>query len=139
MSASIFDIELVKPDEQMLLYELSESGAYFEQLVSTADELAGGHSYEWKYYSKKSGWTLKVLSGKRNLMFITPCAGYFRATFTFGDKATAAVLASQVSESVKHELLAAKRYMEGRSIQLEVGSQKQLSDALLLLKIKISS
>ena len=91
---------------------------------------------EWKYYGKTYGWTLKLLAGKRNLCFLTARDGWFVAGFVFGDKAVQAVAASVLPRELVDELLAAKKYAEGRGIRVPVKSRRALASAKLLLGIK---
>jgi hypothetical protein len=139
MAGSIYTDKLIIPDERLLADDLGETKPYLDSICSFIEDEYGDMKPEWKFYSKKSGWILKLLNKKRNIVFIVPCATYFRAAFTFGDKASELVIQSELPESIKHALAEAKKYAEGRTIQTEVRSAADLETVLTLIRIKLSS
>jgi len=138
MSASIFDNKLILPNDLMLREELGETYQYLEQVVREIAKASGEVTPEWKHYGQKSGWTLKLFAKKRNILFVTPCHEYFRVSLVFGDRAVDAIIQSTLPESIKQEVFMARKYAEGRGIQLEVKSQEQCEVVLDLVKIKIT-
>lgn len=138
MSASIFDNKLILPNDLMLREELGETYQYLEQVVREIAKASGEVTPEWKHYGQKSGWTLKLFAKKRNILFVTPCHEYFLVSLVFGDRAVDAIIQSTLPESIKQEVFMARKYAEGRGIQLEVKSQEQCEVVLDLVKIKIT-
>ena len=139
MSASVFDMEFVVPNDEMLAVELGKTKKYLDSICSFIKSDYRDLTPEWKYYGKKSGWVLKLFNKKRNVLFIVPCSKHFRAVFTFGDKAVDKVLASILPDSIKHELFVAKKFSEGRTIQVEVKTEADLENIIQLIKIKLDS
>lgn len=139
MSASIFDLKLIEPNDEMLAVELGKTKGYLDKIGMFIKETYGDLTLEWKFYSQKSGWILKMFNKKRNVLFIIPCKGYFRVTFTFGDKAVVEVLSSGLPEFIKHEVFTARKYSEGRTIQLEVKTDKQFENIINLIQIKLKN
>ena len=137
MTASIFDNKLVEPDDNMLTHELGKSKEYLDSICEFIDNEYGDLKPEWKFYSKKSGWILKLFNKKRNVLFIVPNSGYFRTAFTFGDKASNSIMASSLPNNIKEELKSVKKYSEGRTIQLEIKSKTDLKNILQMIKIKL--
>lgn len=137
MSVSVFDSKMVQPNDQMLAAELGPTYNFLEAIRLYITQNYGDVTPEWKFYGQKSGWILKLLSKKRNVLFLIPFRGYFRVAFTFGDKATDKVLDSSVPDFIKHELFVAKKYAEGRTIHLEVNNEEQCSYVLELISIKM--
>lgn len=74
---------------------------------------------------------------ERNVLFIVPCDKYFRVVFTFGDKASDLVINRKFPDFIKRDLLVAKKYAEGRTIQIEVKTQSDLDNILELIRIKL--
>lgn len=70
-------------------------------------------------------------------MFIIPCNEYFKAVFTFGAKATESLMESNLPETIKHDLLNAKKYAEGRSIQIDVKSRSDYENIEKFIQIKM--
>lgn len=139
MDTIIFGDKSVVPDAVMLVGVLGNSANYYAEIVSYIENTYGSLSLEWKFYGKNSGWTMKMLNGKRNVMFLIPREGYFRLAFTFGEKAFAEVMASSVPQTVKDELAGAVKYAEGRGVQLPVNTLDDLFAAKTLVDIKIAN
>jgi hypothetical protein len=80
-----------------------------------------------------------MFTKKRNVLFVVPCNKYFRVAFTFGDKATDMILNSGLPVQIKDDLLMAKKYAEGRTIQLEVKEESDLDNILEMIRIKLAN
>lgn len=78
-----------------------------------------------------------MFNKKRNLLYAVLCKDYFIIVFTFGDRAVDDIIASASFEFIKQEIFIAKKYLEGRSIQLEVRKDEKCENILNLIRIKI--
>jgi hypothetical protein len=134
-----FNNKQIMPDEAALAAEIGETKEVLDQICSFIEKETGQLTREWKHYGQKSGWTLKLLSKKRNLLFVGPEDGYFIIAFVFGDRAVEAVLKSQLPESIKNELMNARKYAEGRGIRFEIRDNSQLDSVLQLIRIKLEN
>jgi hypothetical protein len=139
MSRSIFDNKSIKPDDDNLFKTLGASGKYWRDLKQHFEKEYGALTEEWKFYSQKSGWILKVFRSKRNLFFFTPLKGYFRITFVFGDKAVTVIEESDLPKKIIDSLRNAQKYVEGRSIQIDVKLPKDLKNVKKLVEIKVKN
>ena len=139
METNAFMDKSIPPDDGRLGRVLGESATFWEAIKKSIVQKYGDVNEEWKFYNAKSGWTLKVLLKKRNLFFFVPLQGCFRVAFIFGDKAVAAVERSNLPEDMKNELKNARKYVEGRSIRIEVKSQKDVEHVKKLIDIKVSN
>lgn len=137
MSASIYTEKLVQPDDKMLSYELADTKKYLDKISTVIDKEYGDFKPEWKFYNQKSGWILKMFTKKRNVLFVVPCDKYFRVAFTFGDKASDLIFNSDLPDSIKQDLFNAKKYAEGRTIQIEVKTNIDLDIILKMIRIKL--
>lgn len=137
MSASIYTEKLVEPDDKMLAIDLAETKKTLDKITEFIESEYGDFKPEWKFYNKKSGWLLKMFTKKRNVLFVVPCDKYFRVVFTFGDKASDLIIKSDLPDSIKKELNEAKKYTEGRSIQIKVKSEHDLDNILKMIRIKL--
>ena len=138
MAASIYADKFKEPNEQMLKNDLGPSKALLDRISALIGDAYGNYRPEWKFYGKKSGWILKMLSKKRNVLFIIPCKGHFKVAFTFGDKAVALIDKSKLPELIKTSVANARKYVEGRTIQLMVSSEDHLEHLFELIKIKMT-
>ena len=137
MSTSIYNEKLIEPDDTMLDHDLAETKIYFDKIANVIDTQYGEFRKEWKFYSKKSGWILKMITKKRNVLFVVPCTNYFRVAFTLGDKASTLVLSSDLPESIKKDMMEAKKYVEGRTFLVDVKTETDLQNVLELIQIKL--
>jgi len=139
MSASVFDQKNLIPTDAMLSHELGSAIDWLQQICTFIENDLGSLSHDWKYYGQKSGWVLKLIHRKRNLLFVIPLQGSFNVVFTFGEKAFLKILKSELPDYIKTELLDATTYSEGRTIQLHISSEERLQAIFELIKIKHAS
>lgn len=138
MSSSFFVDKQSKPGEKELISILGDSAKLWLEFKHYLKQELGPLSEEWKFYSKKSGWQLKMLLKKRNLFFFTPAENMFRITFIFGDRAVAGVEQSSLPSVLIQELLNARKYMEGRGLSIAVKSKTELEQIKTLVSIKVN-
>jgi hypothetical protein len=93
---------------------------------------------EWNFSSEKFGWSYRIKDNKRVIIYLLPRENFFKIAFVFGQKAFKKILESDISESIKTELKAAKVYAEGRGIRIEVRNKSKDSDIQKLIKFKIT-
>lgn len=134
MPGGFFTDKSAAPSEAELYALLEAAAAQWQQIEQ--DVVQDKTTAEWKFYTKKAGWVRVIRKGKRTLFYMLPGAGAFAITFVFGEKATEAVMASEVSQALKDALLSATPYMEGRSLAMEIRQETDLQDFVRLLVIK---
>jgi hypothetical protein len=78
-------------------------------------------------------------SKKRNIVYLSPRAGSFLASFALGDKAVAAARKSNLPPHVLKIVNAAKRYAEGAAVRIEVRAAKDVDVVKTLAKIKLEN
>jgi hypothetical protein len=123
----------------------------------TADDLkaALGHTYPlWKsiqeqvvseypkaveeWLCSKAGWHFRMKDKKRAIIYLLPRDKFFKVAFVFGQKATDAILQSNIGDFIKTELKSARVYAEGRGIRIDIKDEKLISDIKLLISIKLA-
>ncbi len=139
MSGSIFKDKAIKPDARTMAKALGEAAEHWEKLRAGLENDFGVLIEDWKYYGQKSGWILKLFKKKRNLFFVTPQRGLFRIAFVFADRAVAEVESSDLPESIKENLKSARKYAEGRGLQIEVKEAKDVEIVKKLVQIKVGN
>ncbi len=121
---NVFNDKAAVPDGNSCLKALGKSGKYWGEIRNSAEESFGPLTEEWMYYGPKFGWTMKLLSKKRNLLFFVAMKGSFGVAFVFGDKAVAAIEKSGLPKKLIVELRNAAKYVEGRGLRLEIKDAK---------------
>jgi hypothetical protein len=135
----LFLDKTVEPSDKNLKDALSASYKYWVEIQKEFLIEYGEIIPEWKFYDKKTGWTMKNMFKKRNLFFFKPYKGYFNLTFVFGDKAVSAIEKSSVSEDLIQELRLSKKYMEGRVLTVKVSKKSDLQNIYKLVEIKVQN
>ena len=94
---------------------------------------------EWKCYSPKAGWSLRLKRGKRTILWMAPCPGHFRVMFILGDKAVQAAHQAGLSASVLRTIDEAEKYPEGTGIRLCIKSPKDIPTVMKLAVVKLKN
>ena len=126
------------PTAKEVVTALGPTAALWNQLVDWFAE-QGVTVQEWNSYSPKAGWALRLKVKKRNIIYLSPCAGCFRVAFIFGDKTVAAARQADLSKSTLKLLDEAPRYPEGTGLRLTVKSAKDLAAIRKLALIKLAN
>ncbi|MBI2416374.1 MAG: DUF3788 domain-containing protein [Ignavibacteriales bacterium] len=138
MDISIFSEKSIIPDQQMLKQALGTSYQLWDDIQTLVNTMKPKLIEEWNYSGVKYGWNFRLKDKKRSIIYMLPRESYFKVAFIFGEKATAAVLASSVPMFIKSELSAARVYAEGRGIRIDVKDANILPAIQELLHIKFS-
>jgi hypothetical protein len=139
MAVSVFDDKAAEPTDQMLTRALGKSNRLWQEIKKHLKAQYGELIGEWKFYGQKTGWLLKTLRKKRNLFFFIPLEGSFRVSFVFGDKAIAAAEQSDLPEDLVTTLRNARRYAEGRGLQIDVKGAADVEHIKKLVEIKVNN
>jgi hypothetical protein len=127
-----------QPTAEEVAVALGSTADIWKQLVEWLAE-QGIANPEWKSYSPKAGWSVRLKVKKINIIYLSPCSGCFRVAFIFGDKAVAAARQSNLSKSTLKLLDEAPRYPEGTGLRLTVKSPKDLAAIRKLALIKLAN
>ena len=132
MAASIFGEKEIVPTEEMLSAALNDKQLLWDKIL----EFSGGIG-EWKFYGKAAGWTFQVKKSKRTLFYMMPKDGWFQMTFVYGERAVCAAPLFELPEKVLNDLEQAKVYAEGRSVAVEILSNKDIDIVEKMLQLKL--
>jgi hypothetical protein len=125
------------PSDADLQEALGRARPLWDQLLA---ELASEHDVrtrEWKSYGARSGWSLRLMRGKRTIVWLVPYAGCFQVAFIFGDKAVTAIRQSTMPARVLRMLGDAPRYPEGTGLRFQVKAVKDVALVKTLAAIKL--
>ncbi|HEU4478044.1 MAG TPA: DUF3788 family protein [Pyrinomonadaceae bacterium] len=139
MTLSAFDDKSRQPTEADLARALKGTFIFWKELKRRIASRFGPLTYEWGFSSKSTGWGLRLKHKERIILYMTPCQGYFLASFALGDKAVEVARAGNVPASIMKAIESAKRYAEGRGVRLKVSSARDVRNIEKLAVIKMSS
>lgn len=128
-----------QPTDVDLAAALGPSKALWDQLLAFLADEHGIVTQEWKSYSLKTGWALRLKRGKRTILWLGPHAGCFTVLFILGDKALLAARQSGLSARTLRALEEAPRYPEGTGVRLLIKGPKDIPTVKKLTVIKLAN
>ncbi len=134
---SVFMEKSIIPSQEELEERLKST---YDLWKSLKDYVMGKYPMgeaQWTYPGQNYGWSYRINDKKRAILYFLPRNRYFRVAFVFGQKAADAVLESDVSPTIKQDLMQAKQYTEGRGIRIDVNGHTDLKDIHTLIDIKL--
>jgi hypothetical protein len=127
------------PTDDSLAAALGPAKSVWDAIIDalTADGITD--TREWKSYSRKSGWSLRLARGKRTIVWLAPCERRIQVAFILGDKAVAAARSSDLPARVLALFDDAPKYPEGTGIRLHSTSAKDVPAIRKLARIKLAN
>jgi len=139
MALSAFDDKSHLPNEKDLSEMLGPVSAFWDDLKAHLASHYEPLTEQWNFSGKNYGWGLQLKQKKRTVLYMTPCQGYFLASFALGEKAVQAAHQNDLPDSVLSVIDNARKYAEGRGVRLEVRSQGDLENIQKLAAIKMAN
>jgi hypothetical protein len=138
MALSALDDESRRPTDADLDRVLGKARPLWQDLLARVARSFPQATTEWGFASKGTGWGLRLRQPKRTILYMTPCVGYFLASFALGEKAARAALASGLPAPILDAIRSAKKYAEGRGVRIEVRRKADLPaiERIALLKME---
>lgn len=128
-----------QPSPTELEAALGSTAVLWNELVAWLADDQGLATREWRSFSPKYGWSLRMSLNKRNIVYLSPCEDCFRVGFVFGDRAVKAALQSGLPKKVADALRAARKYAEGTGLTLIVKRSSDLPAIRKLTQIKLAN
>ena len=139
MALSVFDDKSRQPTEADLALALKGTFVFWKELKRRIASRFAPLTYEWGFTSKSTGWGLRLKHKERIILYMTPCEGYFLASFALGEKAVEVARAGNVPASIMKVIESAKTYAEGRGVRLRVTSARDVGNVEKVAVVKMSS
>ena len=132
MDEPVFPDKTQRPSDADLAQALGRTKAHWDNLRDHALAAEPAATPEWKFYTKKSGWSFVVRGKKRNLLYLGVGRKRFTAGFLYSEKAARAAEEADLPDEVLAMVRDAPRYPEGRGIRLDV---KKSADVKIVKKL----
>jgi hypothetical protein len=139
MLPNAFIGKLEKPTDADLTEALGPARALWDGLLAALANECKINVQEWNSYSRKAGWSLRLIREKRAILYLSPCQGYFFASFALGDKAMQAARRSKLPPHVIKIINEAKRYAEGTAVRIEMKKPEDIDIVKKLASIKMDN
>lgn len=127
------------PTEEDLAVALQASKGAWDRLLADLAGQYGVTGHEWKSYSPKAGWSLRVTRKARTIVWLSPQHDSFEVLFILGDKAMRAARQSDLPKRIVEALKEAPKYPEGTGVRLRVKSPRHLAALEKLAAIKLAN
>jgi len=139
MALSAFDDKSRPPRDEDLEARLGKALVHWNELRSRIASRFAPLSEGWGFSSKATGWGLRLKRRERTVLYMTPCEGYFLASFALGEKAVKAAHGSDLPPSVLKVIDGARKYAEGRGVRIEVRIAGDVRNVESLAAIKMEN
>ena len=139
MIENAFIGKTTQPTPKELSSRLGPATDLWNQLVKEITKECSITDKEWKSYSPKAGWSLRLKQKKRNIVYLAPCDGCFRVAFIFGDKAMRVARSLDFPARIARLIEDAPRYPEGSAIRLEIRTSEDVDVVKRLAQLKIAN
>lgn len=137
--ANAFAGKAARPSGSDLQTALGRAKPVWDRLVADLASEYGVAIQEWKSYSPRTGWALRLKKGKRTIVWLAPQAGAFQVLFIFGEKALSAARQSGIPARVLRMLDDAPRYPEGTGLRLRIKTEKDIPVVKKLAAVKLQN
>jgi hypothetical protein len=138
MALSVFVDKSSQPTEADLARALKGSYVSWNKLKERIALRFTPLTFEWISPTRSTGWGMRLKHKQRAVLYMTPCEGYFLASFALGEKAVNAAHESDLPKSVLEVIDSARKYAEGRGVRLECRTDKDVRNVEKLAAIKMS-
>jgi hypothetical protein len=139
MSANAFIAKTDEPTDRELEAALGPAKAVWDQWLADLASEHGANGREWKCYSPKTGWALRVHRKARTVVWLVPCEKCFTVLFILGGKAMQEALHLKLSPRIVDAINEARKYPEGTGVRLQVKSPKDIGSLKKLAAIKLAN
>ena len=139
MAANAFTNKQETPSECEVTAALGSAKPVWDRFLSDLARECEATIREWKSYSIKMGWSLRVKRKSRTIVWLSPLAGGFTVVFILGNQAMQAAREGRLPQRVVKALEKAPQYPEGTCLRLEVKSARDLAALRKLAAIKLAN
>ena len=137
MATNEFDDRTAPPADDAVRAVLGAAAPLWSALRAAIAEAHGPLDSEWVWGGRPHGWSLRLRQRKRAVLYMTPCAGFFRAAFALGERAAGAAADAGLAPHLLRAIEEAPRFAEGRAVRLEVRSAAAIADVLAIAALKM--
>src|SRR5476649_599033 len=132
---SIFTDKNKIPDNNDLIASLGDTYQLWQLIKDYVISKYPKGFEQWN--CSKYGWSFRIKDKKRAIIYLLPRDKFFKVALVFGQKAIDLIMKSNIANSIKSELDAAKVYAEGRGIRIDIKDKMVIGDIKELIDIKL--
>jgi hypothetical protein len=137
MSLSALSDSKLKPTADSLRAVLGLGRQHWDRLLADLHAVHDPLTEEWHFSGAAYGWSMRVRTKKRTLVYLIPREEFFLAGIVLGAKATESTRQSGLPERIMRVIDDAPVYAEGRGFRLEVRNPEDVCAVETLVSIKV--
>jgi hypothetical protein len=126
------------PTDEVIFSHLGKAKTLWLSLFQYLATEHPDFTQEWRYYNDGKSWLMKVQHKKKTVFWLSILKGSFRTTFYIHEKARKLVEESTISEELKDQYRAGKRFGKLRGLTVLYKNKKDIEYAKALVGIKLS-
>ena len=139
MTESDFVDKSQEPNSSDLEKALGKTAILLQSIEQHLFSQFGELTREWRFYSKKAGWTLALAHKGRRVFHLIPQSGFFTVVFILGERAVLASRESNLPEEILSLIVNAREHAEGRSIRFNITTPEDVAAVKQLITIKMTN
>jgi hypothetical protein len=128
-----------RPTDTDLAEALGATKPLWDRLIADMADRHGVTILEWRCYSLKTGWALRLKRAKRTILWMSPCEGSFRVSFILGERAVLAARQSGLSARLLRIVDGAPKYPEGTGVRLLIKGPRDIPAVIKLAAVKLEN
>jgi hypothetical protein len=133
---NVFIGKTEEPTDADLERALGPLKTLWDRIIGDLAAVYGVSEREWKSYSPKHGWALRLKRRRRTIVWMSPCDGCISITFILSDGAVKAARETRLPARVLRALDEAPKYPEGTGLRLQVKRFTEVAAVMKLTAIK---
>jgi len=138
MTTNAFINKTKPPTNSELSAALGATKPIWDALLVAVAQECDASIREWRSYSPKSGWALRVQRKARTIIWLAPAQDCFEVLFILGEAAMAAARQTRLPQRVLQAINEAPKYPEGSGVRLRVKPLRDLAAVKKLALIKLT-
>ena len=138
MPVNAFINKTKQPTDVEIAAALGPARVVWDQLLAELSVGHGVNTHEWKSYSVKTGWALRVKRKARTVVWLEPSEGCFTVLFILGEMAMQAAGQTKLPQRIVKAMNEAPKYPEGTGVRLVVKTARDIGSLMKLAAIKLA-
>jgi hypothetical protein len=126
------------PDDKLIFSIIGKYGVLWEKWLGRVRADFPDVQGEWRYYNDGKSWLYKMTRKAKTVVWIGVTEETFRTTFYFPDRAEPVIAGSSLPDNLKLEFKNAKKYGKTRGLTITMKTNRDVENAVELLKLKLS-
>jgi len=127
------------PTEEIIFPHIGKHKSLWKSIFEYIHSTYPSFTEQWNFYNDGKRWLLKVTNKSKTIFWLGVLENSFRMTFYFTDKAEQAIMSSAISDELKEQFKAGKKYNKIKGISIVFKNKADIEYAKQLIEIKLNT